>query len=133
RGLGCIERRVTAVFLLEIGYEFFVGLVRQVDHPMLRSWYAERHFAETRQRQRIDDEGGVERDPLSQAELRILGEKLDAGRTWIESEDRVGFCRARLRQFRREVELVRPPRVILAKDLTRKFALRPAITSLPAA
>src|SRR5712671_1886369 len=90
---------------------------------MLRARYAERQFAKARQGQRIDDEGGVERDALSQTELRILGEKLDAGRTWIEREDRVGFRCARLRQFRREVELVRPSCVVLAEDLTAEVGL----------
>ena len=43
-GLGGVERWVAPVFLFEIGYKPFVGVIRQVDNPMLSSWYTERQF-----------------------------------------------------------------------------------------
>src|SRR5260370_1631957 len=49
-GLRGVERRVAAIFRFEIGYKSLVGLIRQVDDPMLSPWYAERQFAQARER-----------------------------------------------------------------------------------
>jgi hypothetical protein len=43
--LRSVERRVTSIFLFEIAYKPFVGIIRQVDNPMLSSRYAKRQVA----------------------------------------------------------------------------------------
>src|SRR5262249_49726836 len=73
---------------------------------------------EPRQRQRINCEGGVERNLTLEARLRVLGEELDAGATRIECEDGIRPCRARLRQLGGEVELVGPARQLASNDLS---------------
>jgi hypothetical protein len=100
----------------EIRDEFLVRLVGQIVHPVLAPGMPIARSLEPRQRQRVDDEGGVERDLRLEAGLGILREKLDAGGAGIECEDRIRLGGARLRQLDGEVELVRPFGVFLAGD-----------------
>src|SRR5262249_41611661 len=116
-GLGAIEGRVALVSSPVVFDKPCVGLVGQVSHPLLRAGNAEGEMLEARQRQRINGEGGIERNLPLEARLRVLGEELNAWATRIEREDRVGPRRARLRQLGVEVELVGPARQLAADDL----------------
>src|SRR5262249_39140629 len=116
-GLGAVEGRVALVSSPVVFDKPCVGLVGQVSHPLLRAGNAEGEMLEARQRQRINGEGGIERNLSLKARLRVLGEELNARATGIEREDRLGLRRPRLRQLGVEVELFGPARQLAADDL----------------
>ena len=124
-GLRAVERRPRLVLGDVVGDEFLVGLVGQVVDPFLRAGNADREVLEPRQRQLVDGEHLVERDLPLEAGLRVLGDELHAGAAGIEHENHIRLGRARLGQFGREVELVRPAGVFLADDLALVGELQP--------
>src|SRR5262245_37818595 len=95
-GLGAVERRVALVPSPVIFDEVLVGLIGQISHPVLCAGNSDSELLEPRERQRIDREGGVERNLALEARLRVLRDELDAGAARIECEDGVRLCRTRL-------------------------------------
>jgi hypothetical protein len=80
----------------------------------------------TRQAERVDHEGRVQRDFALQTGLGVLIEELHARSARIEGVDSFRIGGADLRELGREVELVRPLGIFLAEHLTLEGILHAA-------
>ena len=92
---------------------------------MLRPRQTKRQFAQPRQRQRVDDEGRVQRYSVSQTKLRILRQETEY-RPDLDRKrrSRSGFAARAFDSSGEKSELVRPSRVVLADDLTTEIGLQ---------